>query len=79
MIYDLGIFIMGFAWGMGLTIIVVLVVDAWLRSGRRQDREKREREQLETEKQTKSTIYGWDYKECEECHLPGDCPLCGGE
>jgi len=79
MIYDLGIFIMGFAWGMGLTIIVVLKVDAWLRSSRRRDRERREKEQLEIERKFKVTDYGYDPKECAECHLPGDCPLCGGE
>ena len=22
--------------------------------------------------------YGYDSDECEDCHLPGDCPLCGG-
>jgi len=21
---------------------------------------------------------GFDPEECSECHLPGDCPLCGG-
>lgn len=21
---------------------------------------------------------GYDPDECEDCHLPGDCPLCGG-
>ena len=78
MIYDLGIFIMGFAWGIGLTIIFVLTVDTWLRSGRRRDREKREREQIEVEQRLKIDNCGYDPKECDECHLPGDCPLCGG-
>lgn len=22
---------------------------------------------------------GYDPDECAECHLPGDCPLCGGK
>jgi len=79
MIYDLGVFVLGFAWGMGLTLIAVLAIDARLRSGRRRDREKREREQAEIEQQLKITDYGYDLKECEECHLPGDCPLCGAE
>jgi len=24
-----------------------------------------------------ATFSGFDPIECEECHLPGDCPLCG--
>jgi len=24
-------------------------------------------------------LLGFDPVECEECHLPGDCPLCGAE
>ena len=23
--------------------------------------------------------YGLSQMECDECHLPGDCPLCGGK
>lgn len=22
---------------------------------------------------------GYDPRECQECHLPGDCPLCGAK
>lgn len=79
MINDIGIFIMGFVWGMALTIIVVIKVDAWLRSGRRRDKERWEREQKEIEQRLKVTDYGYDPKECAEHHLPGDCPLCGGK
>lgn len=26
-----------------------------------------------------ATFSGFDPIECEECHLPGDCPLCGAK
>lgn len=26
----------------------------------------------------KAILLDYDFIECEECHLPGDCPLCGG-
>jgi len=77
MINNIGIFIMGFAWGVGLVIIILFSVDAWLRGGKRRARKQREKELAE--KQLDLTAYGYDLKECEECHLPGDCPLCGAE
>ena len=27
--------------------------------------------------QREAAFLGFDPIECEECHLPGDCPLCG--
>jgi len=67
MINALGIFIMGFAFGVALTILLALIVEKRVR------RERQERKQLYFDD------YGYDPKECEECHLPGDCPLCGGK
>jgi len=68
MVNTIGIFIMGFAWGIGLTVIFVVSLDKWLRRKRRKERQPI----------FLFTDYGYDRKECEESHLPGDCPLCGG-
>ena len=73
MVFNLGIFIMGFTWGMGLTLLVLISLDIRLR---------RERQKVKQEKEKPTFLfidYGYDPKECEECHLPGDCPLCGAD
>ena len=64
MIYEIGIFVMGFAWGavivsLGFVIGLKLI--------------------FKKEKQHKLQMrdYDLDAIECKEHHLPGDCPLCG--
>lgn len=51
---------------------------AWVLA--KQERRRIERSIPKIEAKYKPTYLeqcGYSPKECEECHLPGDCPLCG--
>jgi len=65
------IFIMGFVWGMAITLIICLLLFQRLESARRKRRGKIAEHKAMIER-------GFDPSECEEHHLRGDCPLCGG-
>jgi len=67
--------------GFAVGCIFLISVDAWCRKINRKDKElmKLGKENLELKKQLDNPLRGYclDLKECEESHLPGDCPLCG--
>ena len=73
-----------------LFIIVVCVNVLWIGymviDERRRQRRYRERDARQAEEAASKRAdayykrwqrYGVDPDECDECHLPGDCPLCG--
>lgn len=62
---------MGFAYGMVVGMLITLV--SFKMGLRAQRKEKELFEKLDLK------LCGLDKEECEECHLPGDCPLCGAE
>lgn len=65
----IGWFMMGFAWGAVVIFLVMLIsVKLALRE------QKRERQIF---RKLDMKLIGFDRDECKECHLPGDCPLCG--
>ena len=66
-------FIMGFAWGTGVGFLITFIS---IRIGLKKQEEERK---LFAELDRKVYLHacGYDEKECQETHLPGDCPLCG--
>lgn len=61
----------GFAWGTVVGMLITLVsVKLGLRAQRREK---------EIFRKLDLKLIGLNKEECEECHLPGDCPLCGAE
>jgi len=59
-------FLMGFAWGVGLTVLFIIQII-----------QKRQRETKITREEFLEM--GFDPLGCELDHLPGDCPLCGAD
>ena len=70
MIIQIGSFVMGFVWGMAITLIVCLLLFQSLEKARRKRKEKIAEHKALIER-------GFDPNECAEHHLRGDCPLCG--
>ena len=63
-VYEVGAFVMGFAWGV--VALLALTIFYWQWDARHRPTSINYKD------------YGFDPKECETTHLPGDCPLCGG-
>jgi len=64
--------------GLAAAIFGLLSVRSyWI--AERHDRRRIEREEIEDEYKAHLKQCGFTPDECEECHLPGDCPLCGAE
>lgn len=62
-------FMMGLAWGMAIGSLIMFFS---IRLGT-----KREKKEAALFRKLDLKLSGFDEEECRECHLPGDCPLCG--
>lgn len=72
----------GFTLGVGVMLVIFIGFETHrltTRGKRRAERERCEREATESKGNMFWLARGLDPRECGECHLPGDCPLCGAE
>jgi len=64
-------FVLGFSLGLAVPLIVIVYLLNKLTKQSARYLKFMERQYLSN--------CGFDPDECRECHLPGDCPLCGAK
>lgn len=64
---------MSITYGIGLVVIAWVLKRYW-----KIHREKKHQAKVDA-LDTLLWVRDFDPEECRECHLPGDCPLCGAK